>query len=45
MLISKDGELKISDLGFAIKESDAPKYKKYSVGSPLYMAPESLKKN
>ena len=37
--------LKIADFGFAIKVNDAAKSNKYNVGSPLYMAPESLKKN
>jgi serine/threonine protein kinase len=40
-----DGELKIADFGFAIKVCDASKSNKYNVGSPLYMAPESLRKN
>lgn len=38
-------QLKIADFGFAIKLRDAHKYNKYNVGSPLYMAPESLKRN
>jgi len=37
--------LKVADFGFAIKAADASKYSKYNVGSPLYMAPESLKRN
>lgn len=40
-----NGELKIADFGFAIKVCDASKSNKYNVGSPLYMAPESLRKN
>ena len=35
----------MADFGFAIKAADASKYSKYNVGSPLYMAPESLKRN
>jgi len=42
--VSSSG-LKIADFGFAIKSCDAHKYSKYNVGSPLYMAPESLKRN
>lgn len=45
ILITESQELKIADFGFAIKAIDAPKSNKYNVGSPLYMAPESLKKN
>jgi serine/threonine-protein kinase ULK/ATG1 len=40
-----DGQLKIADFGFAIKVCDAAKSNKYNVGSPLYMAPESLRRN
>jgi serine/threonine protein kinase len=45
ILATKDNQLKIADFGFAIKVVDAAKSNKYNVGSPLYMAPESLKKN
>lgn len=37
--MTENEELKIADFGFAIKTSDAYKYSKYNVGSPLYMAP------
>lgn len=39
ILVTENQELKIADFGFAIKTSDAHKYSKYNVGSPLYMAP------
>lgn len=39
ILVTENQELKIADFGFAIKVSDAHKYSKYNVGSPLYMAP------
>lgn len=45
ILVSQNQCLKIADFGFAIKVEEAAKYSKYNVGSPLYMAPESLKKN
>lgn len=45
VLIAEGDELKVADFGFAIKASDAHKYSKYNVGSPLYMAPESLQRN
>lgn len=45
ILITEDKQLKIADFGFAIKTQDAAKSNKYNVGSPLYMAPESLKRN
>ena len=41
----KDGQLKIADFGFSIGAKEASKPSKYNVGSPLYMAPESLRKN
>lgn len=44
-ILVSNSELKIADFGFAIKICDAHKYNKYNVGSPLYMAPESLKRN
>jgi serine/threonine protein kinase len=45
ILITEGQELKVADFGFAIKLADAAKSNKYNVGSPLYMAPESLKRN
>ena len=45
ILITSDEELKIADFGFAIKAADAHKSSKYNIGSPLYMAPESLRRN
>lgn len=45
ILIDKTGNLKIGDLGFAIKSSEARKQMKFNIGSPLYMAPEALKSN
>jgi serine/threonine protein kinase len=45
ILITESRELKIADFGFAIKVADALTSNKYNVGSPLYMAPESLRKN
>lgn len=45
ILVTDGRLLKIADFGFAIKTADALKSNKYNVGSPLYMAPESLKKN
>ena len=45
ILINENKELKVADFGFAIKLVDAAKSNKYNVGSPLYMAPESLKRN
>lgn len=45
ILITEKDECKIADFGFAIKASELLKPSKYNVGSPLYMAPESLKKN
>jgi len=44
-LLMVDGKLKIADFGFGIKVSDLAFSSKYNVGSPLYMAPESLRKN
>jgi serine/threonine protein kinase len=37
--------VRIADFGFAIKAEALTKGSKYNVGSPLYMAPESLRKN
>ena len=45
ILATEERKLKIADFGFAIKVEDAAKSIKYNVGSPLYMAPESLKRN
>jgi serine/threonine-protein kinase ULK2 len=45
ILVTEGEQLKVADFGFAIKAADAHKYSKYNVGSPLYMAPESLKRN
>lgn len=44
-ILVAEGLLKIADFGFAIKVADAHKSNRYNVGSPLYMAPESLKRN
>lgn len=45
ILITQRDQCKIADFGFAIKASELLKPSKYNVGSPLYMAPESLKRN
>ena len=45
LLITDSKILKIADFGFGIKSKELAKPSKYNVGSPLYMAPESLKKN
>ena len=45
LLITEESMLKIADFGFGIKAHELTKSNKYNVGSPLYMAPESLKKN
>lgn len=45
ILISDKNKVKIADFGFAVKIEALVKSSKYNVGSPLYMAPESLKKN
>ena len=45
LLISTDGQLKVADFGFGITAEEVAKPSKYNVGSPLYMAPESLKRN
>ena len=44
-ILMKKGELKIADFGFSIKERDSKSTSKYNVGSPLYMPPESLRRN
>ena len=45
LFLDKNNNIKIGDFGFAIKVADAKKQTKYNIGSPLYMAPETLKKN
>lgn len=45
ILLTENDDCKIADFGFAIKHSELSKPSKYNVGSPLYMAPESLKNN
>lgn len=45
LLLTSKNDLKIADFGFGIKAEQVLKPSKYNVGSPLYMAPESLKKN
>jgi serine/threonine-protein kinase ULK2 len=45
ILVTDAQQLKIADFGFAIKTAEALKSNKYNVGSPLYMAPESLRRN
>lgn len=45
LLITTDNVLKIADFGFGVKVEEVLKPSKYNVGSPLYMAPESLRKN
>ena len=45
ILITENDQLKIADFGFGIRTEQLPKSSKYNVGSPLYMAPESLKRN
>lgn len=45
ILLTEQNHIKIADFGFAIKIDAIPKNNKYNVGSPLYMAPESLKRN
>ena len=44
-MITEDNKLKIADFGFAVRLEDLQNNSKYNVGSPLYMAPESLKRN
>lgn len=41
----KQGEVKIADFGFAMKQSDCRRYSSYNVGSPVYMPPEALNEN
>lgn len=45
LLITETDCLKIADFGFGIKAEEVLRPSKYNVGSPLYMAPESLKRN
>ena len=45
ILITEDNKLKIADFGFAVRLEDLQNNSKYNVGSPIYMAPESLKRN
>lgn len=45
ILITEDNRLKIADFGFAVRLEELQNNSKYNVGSPLYMAPESLKRN
>lgn len=44
-ILMKEGVLKIADFGFSISAKEAMRPSKYNVGSPLYMAPESLRRN
>ena len=45
LLITKTNQIKIADFGFGVKAEEVLKPSKYNVGSPLYMAPESLRRN
>ena len=45
ILATGESKLKIADFGFGIKAQLLTKSSKYNVGSPLYMAPQSLKRN
>lgn len=45
LLLTHCNTLKIADFGFGIKAEEVLKPSKYNVGSPLYMAPESLRRN
>lgn len=45
LLITHDNLVKMADFGFGIKLQEVSKPSKYNVGSPLYMAPESLRRN
>lgn len=45
LLLTHNNSLKIADFGFGIKAEEVLRPSKYNVGSPLYMAPESLKRN
>ena len=41
----KQGNAKIADFGFAMKQTDSKKTSSYNVGSPVYMPPEALNDN
>ena len=43
--MTEDDVVKIADFGFGIRTQQLAKANRYNVGSPLYMAPESLRKN
>jgi serine/threonine-protein kinase ULK2 len=45
LLMTEEGTVKIADFGFGIRTDQLAKATRYNVGSPLYMAPESLRKN
>lgn len=45
ILIAMDGTIKLCDLGFATRESRINEDRFVNVGSPLYMAPETMKEN
>lgn len=45
LLLTHQGDLKVADFGFGINAEEVSKPSKYNVGSPLYMAPESLRRN
>jgi serine/threonine protein kinase len=44
-IFMKQGEVKIADFGFAMKQADCRRYSSYNVGSPVYMPPEALNEN
>ena len=45
LFIDAQNNLKIGDFGFAIKIEHAHLQNNFNIGSPLYMAPETLKRN
>ena len=45
LLLTNDGSLKVADFGFGVNAEEVVRPSKYNVGSPLYMAPESLRRN
>lgn len=45
VLLGKDGEVRICDLGFATEDGQIYEDRTINVGSPLYMAPEVIKSN
>lgn len=45
ILIGKDGQIRLCDLGFATEDCFLYEDKTINVGSPLYMAPEVIKGN